>query len=239
MSRRGHTLVSLKATAERAKTLLQDSWPLMLSGVAIMIYMKIDQIMLGQMVGDEAVGIYSAAVRVAEVWYFVPMAIAATVFPAILEAKNHSESLYLTRLQRLYDMMVIISVAIALPMTFSATPVVVFLFGDDYRGSGDVLALYIWASVFVFLGVTNGNWYLAEGLQNLALKRTLLGGGANIGLNLVLIPLSGATGAAVATIVSHAVAGYLADIAQTETRAVFLMKTRSLNIFAIFKRSVP
>jgi O-antigen/teichoic acid export membrane protein len=66
----------------------------LLSGIAIMIYMKIDQIMLGQMVGDEAVGIYSAAVRISEVWYFVPIAIVASVFPAILEAKKRSETQY-------------------------------------------------------------------------------------------------------------------------------------------------
>jgi len=115
---RGPRLHHLRITLERAKSLLKDSWPLMLSGIAIVIYMKIDQIMLGQIVGDEAVGIYSAAVRVSEVWYFVPVMIAASVFPAILEAKKRSEAQYYQRLQRLFDLMVWLSVIIALPMTF-------------------------------------------------------------------------------------------------------------------------
>lgn len=237
MSQRSHTLVSLKATAERAKTLLKDSWPLFLSAIAVSVYMKIDQIMLGQMIGDEAVGIYSVAVKIGEVWYFIPMAIVASVLPAILEAKKRSEELYLARLQKLYDLMVIISVAVAIPMTFLSKPIVGLLFGDAYLDAGTVLAAYIWASVFVFLGVASGTWFLTEGRQNLALQRTLLGAGVNIGLNLWLIPLYGATGAAIATLISYAVAGYLADLAQTETRKMFLMKTRSLNITSIFKRN--
>lgn len=239
LARRGHAISRLKVSTERAKGLLKDSWPLILAAIAVTVYMKIDQIMLGQMMGDEAVGIYSAAVKISEVWYFIPMAIVASVFPAILEAKKRSEILYLARLQKLYDLTVIISVAIALPMTFLATPIVGLLFGDAYLEAGAVLAIHIWASVFVFLGVASGKWFLAEGRQNLALQRTLLGAGANVGLNFLLIPTNGATGAAVATLVSYAIASYLSDLVQTETRTMFLMKTRSLNIFAILKRSTP
>jgi O-antigen/teichoic acid export membrane protein len=189
MSARGPALSRLRASGSRAKLLLRDSWPLILSSLAIMIYMKIDQIMLGQMVGDEAVGIYSAALRISEVWYFIPMVVVASVFPAILEAKKRSEALYYSRLQKLYDFMVLLSVSVALPMTFIATPLVVLLFGAPYAESGVVLAIHIWASVFVFLGVASSNWFLAENRQVLLLQRTIAGAIVNVVLNLVLIPI--------------------------------------------------
>ena len=78
----GPRLRQLGVSLKRAQILLKDSWALLLSSIAVVVYMKIDQIMLGQMVGDEAVGIYSAAVRVSEVWYFIPTTIVASVFPA-------------------------------------------------------------------------------------------------------------------------------------------------------------
>lgn len=81
-------LFSWKASFVKSKRLLKDSWPLILSGLAVAVYMKIDQIMIGQIIGDEEVGIYSAAVRVSEIWYFIPMVITASVFPAIIEAKK-------------------------------------------------------------------------------------------------------------------------------------------------------
>jgi O-antigen/teichoic acid export membrane protein len=230
----GPRLSRLTASFNRTKTLLADSWPLLLSSIAVMIYMKIDQIMLGQMIGDEAVGIYSAAVRVSEVWYFVPMAIVASVFPAILEAKKRSEKQYNDRLQRLYDLMVWLAIAVALPMTFLSTTIVTLLFGDAYAQAGSVLAIHIWAAVFVFLGVASGKWFLAENRQILSLQRTVFGAIANLFLNFILIPKFGVFGAAWATVISYAIAGFFYDLLNPSTLNMFWMKTRSFNIFRVF-----
>ncbi len=227
----GPKLQKLRFSLLRAKTLLLNSWPLLLSGMAIMVYMKIDQIMLGQMLGDNAVGIYSAAVRISEVCYFVPMMIVASVFPSILEARKRDETQYLQRLQRLYDLMVWLSLAIALPMTFISTPIVVALFGATYVESGAVLAIHIWASVFVFLGVASNQWFVAENRQILSFQRTLLGALVNVILNFVLIPNFGPMGAAVATVVAYSIAAFFADVIQKETRPTFAMKLSSMNIF--------
>jgi PST family polysaccharide transporter len=226
---RGPNLKKLRFSLLRAKTLLVDSWPLLLSSMAIMIYMKIDQIMLGQMLGDDAVGIYSAAVRISEVWYFIPMMIVASVFPAILEAKKRDETQYLKRLQRLYDVMVLVSVAIAVPMTFLSTAIVVALFGSAYVESGTVLSIHIWATVFVFLGVASGQWFIAENRQILSFQRTLLGAAINIALNYILIPMFGVVGAACATVLAQAGVCLFYDLFQKETRPMFLMKIRSFN----------
>src|SRR3546814_6946991 len=71
-----------------ARRLLGQSWPLLLSGFAVMTYMRIDQIMLATMLDDHAVGVFSAALRVAEVWYFIPMAITGAAFPRMLEKRT-------------------------------------------------------------------------------------------------------------------------------------------------------
>lgn len=233
----GVALHSLRVSVERGVTLLHDSWPLILSAIAVSVYMQIDQLMLGEMIGDEAVGIYSAAVKISEVWYFIPLAIVASVFPAILEARNQSVAQYHARLQKLYDLMVILSLSVAIPMTFLATPIVRFLFGEAYVESGIVLAIHIWASVFVFLGVASSKWFLAENRQLLSLQRTILGAIANVGLNLWLIPFYGSIGAAIATVISYAIADFFADLFQKETHQLFIMKLCSMNIISILKRN--
>ena len=73
-----------------ATQLLRDSWPLILSGLAVMVYMRIDQIMIKEMLDNEALGNYAAAVRFSEVWYFIPTAICSSLFPAIINAKKIS-----------------------------------------------------------------------------------------------------------------------------------------------------
>lgn len=168
---------------DRAVVLLKDSWPLVLSGLAVMLYMRIDQIMIGQMLGDKEVGLYTAAVRISEVWYFIPAAIVSSVFPSIIKAKGQAVDIYYLRLQKLFDIMIIISLMVSLLMVFWSKPLVVLLFGVGYEPAGAVLAIHIWGGVFMSIGLASGGWYLAENLQMLAFGRTLLGAFINISAN--------------------------------------------------------
>jgi len=230
---RGGSLNAWRSHYQRARTLLQDSWPLVFSALAVMVYMRIDQIMIGQMLGDEEVGIYSAAVRLSEVWYFIPMAIVASVFPAIIDAKNQSEELYKQRLQKLYDLMVVLALLVAVPVTFMSGWLVVLLFGEVYESAGMILAIHIWAGVFVFLGVASGRWYLIENMQVKSFHRAVSGLVVNIGANYLLIPLYGAAGAAVGFLLSQIVAAYLFDVFDKKTRFAFTQKTASMFPFLL------
>ena len=232
----GPRLRQLCVSLARAKILLKDSWPLLLSSIAVVVYMKIDQIMLGQMVGDEAVGIYSAAVRISEVWYFIPTMIVASVFPAILKARNSSEEQYYKKLQHLFDLMLWLSIGIALPMTFLSESVIKILFGETYLDASSILSIHIWASVFVFLGVASSKWFIAENRQILSFQRTTIGALANVILNFLFIPQFQAVGAATATIISYAIATIISDLFQAETRFIFFMKIESFNLLKVIYR---
>jgi len=235
MDKTGQAISNLKFKFKRAKILLLDSWPLAISSLAIMIYMKIDQIMLGQMIGDNSVGIYSAALRLSEVWFFIPMSITASLFPSILKSKQHSEKKYLERFQKLFDIMLYISLLLAVPMTFLSSPLIELLYGHAYVESGIVLGIHIWTSVFVFMGVAGSKWYIAENFQKLSMQRTLLGVVLNIGLNLILIPIYGPIGAAISTVISQAFASWLLDYINPTTRIMFFMKLKSFNLLRLLK----
>ncbi|MDO9268638.1 MAG: flippase [Methylobacter sp.] len=211
-----------------AKQLLQNSWPLIFSGLVIMIYMRIDQIMIKEMLGEKAVGLYSAATRISEAWYFIPMLLTNSLFPSIVNAKKVSETLYLARLQRLYTFLLWMGVAVALPMTFMSNWLITLLYGEAYNDAGQVLMIHIWAGIFVSLGVASGSWYTSENLQRYAFYRTLLGAIINVALNLVLIPDFGLIGAAIATVISYMVAGLLFDLLTVRTRKMFFMKINAI-----------
>jgi O-antigen/teichoic acid export membrane protein len=218
-----------------AKAMLKNSWPLMLSGIAIILYMRIDQIMIKEMLGEREVGLYSAAVRLSEAWYFVPVIITTSLFPAIVNAKKANQKLYNKRLQWLYSIMIYFAVAVALPVTFMAESIVVTLYGNHYQDAGTVLSIHIWAGLFVAMGVVNGQWFLAENLQYLATRNTLIGAVTNVALNMILIPVYGIKGAAFATFISYGVAAYLSLLINSKTRDRFFAITRSFipgkNIF--------
>jgi len=211
-----------------AKALLKNSWPLILSGIAISLYMRIDQIMIKEMLGEREVGLYSAAVRLSEAWYFVPTIITASLFPAIVNARKVSLELYHQRLQRLCTLMTWLAIAVALPITFLADWLITLLYGSTYQAAGGVLVIHIWAAVFVFLGVASGVFFTAENFTRKVLYRTALGGVSNVLLNLVVIPRYGINGAAMATVISQFLANYLCDPFDSSTRRLFVTKTKAL-----------
>ncbi|MEM4655156.1 MAG: flippase [Thermosphaera sp.] len=218
-----------------AGSLLKDSWPLMLAGLAVMVYMRINLVMLGQMLNDRAVGIYSAATRISEIWYFIPMAIASSLFPAILKSKGISESLYYKRLQQYFTLMTWLGLSFALLISFSSKFIIYALYGSSYYEAYSVLIIHAWAGVFVCLGVASSSWFLVENLQQYSFYRSLMGALINIVLGLWLIPILGVNGASWATVLSYAVAAYLSDITHDKTRIIFVLKSKSLFCpFSIF-----
>ena len=227
----GQHLLVWRVGVGRGKALLSQSWPLILSGLAVLVYMRIDQIMLREMVGDQAVGVYSAALRISEAWYIIPVAVVSSVFPSIIRAKETSESLYYRRLEQLFGFMAGIGIAIALPMTFLSGPLVLLLFGERYQAAGSILAIHIWAAIFVFYGVVQSSWFINEGLTRLSLTRTAAGALVNVALNLVLIPAYGGVGAAIATVISYAIAAFLMNVISARTRRIFYLQVRSFLFF--------
>ncbi|HDH7823203.1 TPA: flippase [Raoultella planticola] len=221
-------LFKWKFDYEEAKRLLNISWPLVLSGVALMLYMRIDQIMIGNIIGDAAVGIYSVAVKMVEVWYFIPVAIVSSLFPKIIKLREQSKESYDKRLQFLYDILVIIGVTLALAITFVSDYIISLLYDHHYFSASKIIKLYAWVSIFYFLSSASGRWYINEGLQKYALTRNLAGLFIGIVLNYILIPIYGAEGSVYATLIAFGCAGYLFDALSIRTRYAFIQKTKSL-----------
>lgn len=103
--KKGHTFKAWRFDPRIAISILKDSLPLMLSGVAVTVYMDIDQIIVKHMLGNESAGVYAVAVKLSEVWYFIPGVIAGALFPAIVNAKKVGQELYEARLKKLYFLM--------------------------------------------------------------------------------------------------------------------------------------
>ena len=203
----GYRLRNWRFSFARAKDLLSQSWALVLSAALAIIYFKIDMVMLGQIAGDGEVGIYSAAVRLSEVWYFIPTAIATSVFPALIKSRERGEKVYNARMQQLYDFLAWLGLAVGLFFTFFSDRIILLIFGEQYLAAGPILAVHIWAGIFVFLKVAMSRWLLNEGKLTFLFISSSLGAIVNVALNLYLIPRHGGMGAAVATVISYAIAG--------------------------------
>jgi len=186
-----------------AKELLKDSWPLIFAIIASSINARIDQVFLGIMGTKQDVGIYSAAVRVTEVWYFIPMVLSTSFYPLVLSERTKGIKHYQQLLRKIFVIMTVIAIFIGTIITGISTEIISYLYGHEFLNASSILSISIWATIPFFIGFGYGYAFNIEGLQRWTLISTLLQPLSNIALNIWLIPHHGAYGAAIATLVSN------------------------------------
>ena len=214
-----------------ALSLLRDSWPLIFSGIFVSIFMRIDQVMIKEMLNTKAIGQYAAAVRLSQSWFFIPTVIASSLFPAIVNAKRVSNESYNIRLQRLFNLLVWLGIAIAIPITFFSDFLVSILYGSAYNETGNVLMIHVWAGVFVGLGVGQSKYFLANNLQKQQFILTVISAFNNVILNYILIPIWGINGAAIATLISFSIGVLVTPLIFKEARIMMKLSYRSFIIY--------
>jgi PST family polysaccharide transporter len=211
-----------------AISLLRDSLPLLLSGVAVFVYMRIDQFMLAAMLGPREVGLYSAIVALAEVPLVLPALLLRAALPTLTRQSETDPTLRDQTLTNLMRSGFYLHLAVALATAAFAKPLVELLYGPTFAASAPALSILVLAAPFVALGVLSSSWLVIERRTGHAVRRTLVGAVLNAALNLFSIPRFGIAGAAAATLVAQVTATYLIDAFHPQTRALFHMKTRAL-----------
>ncbi|MEM6450156.1 MAG: flippase [Cyanobacteria bacterium P01_D01_bin.105] len=232
----GSGILNWRFNIGRAKSLLQQAWPLIFSSLAITLYMKIDQLMLGHMLGSESVGIYSAATRISESSYFFPIAIVSSLTPSLIRTKEKNLFLYHRRWQQLFSLMVVLGISVATILTLGSVSLIQFLFSESYVSAISVLNIHVWSSTFVFFGLAQGLWDVTENLQKLALVKVTSGSLINIALNIIMIPSYGPVGAAISTLVSYMFVNYLSNFFHAKTRMIFYFQSKAFLLACLFPK---
>lgn len=205
-----------------AKKLLSNCWYFALSSIMVTIYMRIDQVMLGKMIEDKSqVGIYSAAVRIAEMWAFVPNSIISSFKPVIMKYKGENNNKeYVKNLQRLYDISSLVSILFAIGITIFARLIIMILYGKAFLEASKILYILIWGIWFGILGNVHYVWLICENKGKYSLFYSATGSISNIIFNAILIPKYGMYGAAIATLISQFIANIVSFGIFKETRVL-------------------
>jgi len=211
-----------------AVKLLKDSLFYMFTAMIIGMYMRIDQVMIQEMMDSKHVGYYAVAAKLSELWYFLPVIISSSLYPAIENAKKVSNTLYYKRLERLFVLSNLIAIIIIIPTLFLSHVLIVTLYGKAYILSVVVLQIHIINLLFAFQRIPSESWVMSENHKYFEVIKTLFGLLSNIILNLFLIPKYGIVGAAIATVISMAITGYLSYAFYSKGIVIFKMMTRTI-----------
>ena len=215
---------------ETAKYLIMQSFPLLLSGAAVVVYQKIDQVMLGNMLDKEAVGFYAVAGTFVTVIGFIPTVLSQTITPILVQtyAKNKNE--YLRKSQLFLNISLWVIIIICLLICLFAYPLIRYTYGFQYLAAVSILQITIFKEIGYAFAQASGTMIITEGIQKYAVLRNLIGCVINITLNLFLIPNLGVIGAAICSVITAFCTGYLAHAIIPIYRHIFKMQTRSIFI---------
>lgn len=212
-----------------AKRMLLQSWPILVSGLSILIYMRISVFFLKDFSGSAAVGIYAAGTSLSEVWYFVPTMLAASAAPIIARKRLEGITGYTITFKKLFALMWYFALLISMLNVLLADILIDLLYGESYEESAAVLAIHSFSLIAVSLGVFQSIWIVNEGRTRLALYQAITGALVAIFLGLVLIPTYGPLGAAYSTVAAQFAQAFLANA--IFARPLFKLQVMSLGFF--------
>ncbi len=192
--------------------LLKESWPYVMSGLSVAIYMRIDQVMIRNMLGSAQLGIYAVAVPLSQVWFVLPMSLATSLAPYLARKKTIGEAAYYAFLLKIFRFFGLTALLISLFMYAGSDYIVRFLYGEAYKDASLILGIHIFSCVFVFQALAQSLWIVNEGKGIIQTYQTLVGAFTALILNYLLIPLYGINGAAVTAVLSYAMAGVFSNI---------------------------
>ena len=210
------------------------SLPLVLTGGVTILYMRLDQLMVGAIEGTEQVAFYTLASRLSEAWYFLGLSIISVYFPVFISLKNKELSKF--RIERLGAGLFWFGIALSLATLLTSEFVVDSLYGNEYSNSSVILSILIFIVPFVYIGTISTKMLVDNGLYMAVFYRALIALIINFILNYILISNSGASGAALASLISQVFGTFLLNYLSKETRPVFKSQLKMLSPVTLLKR---
>jgi O-antigen/teichoic acid export membrane protein len=220
-----------------AKDLFKKSWPLMFTGIIYVFYLRIDQIMIKELINPEMLGHYSAAVKLSSAFHTLPWLITGSLFPALLNAFKSDKALFNKRYSLLVQFLVLLSIMFIIPITFLSHWIIELLYNGKYQLAENILQIHIWSSIFVFIGYATIKWFVAHGLQKISLICMVIGALFNLIANYLVIPKYGIIGVAYVTLFSQALTFIIMPGFFTKSRQLF--KVQIVAMLKAFSVIIP
>ena len=200
---------SLRVSISTAKQLFSRSRYYIFAAMMVTVFQNTDHIMLKMMSGDIENGYYTAAITCASVVQFVYTAIVDSMRPVILSSKKTNAAEFEKNISTLYCITTYMALVQGVGFTLFAKLIVSILYGSAYMHAAPVLQILVWYVAFAYMGSVRNVWILAEGKQQFLWKINLAGALVNVAVNAILIPVWGACGAAVASLLTQFFTNFL------------------------------
>ena len=198
--------------------LMRESWYEIATQLTLLMLLRLDAIMVQAMRGETEAGYYSAAVRISEVGYFIPMMLASFMLPPLMQRKESRAPDYHDRVADYFGISLACTLPIALGIAGTSDWLVRWLFGSAYQPAAAMLAVHAWALIPFALGIVRTQYLTLEGKLWANIPAVVTALIINIVLNWLWIPAHGGLGAAWATLTAYSAAWVVSTPCMAATR---------------------
>ena len=207
-----------KVSVRLGKSLMKQSYHYMISGLIAILYSKIDQIMLKQMLDTYSVGLYTAALTIAGLWGMIPSAFIQSVSPILYKNAEENRGMFYKRLRQSYAGIWLLNICWSLGVSIFSYWVIYLLYGKAYLGARGALIIVVWYTGITSIGSLTQVYLATENKNKYVNYFALAGLVTDVVLNALLIPKMGILGAAIATLVTYTVIHIVMPLAIKDTR---------------------
>lgn len=197
------SFISLRLNVHYMLRMLREGAYIYLGTLFSIIYLKIDQIMIKNMIGLDELAVYSIASSMSEALYFVPSLIAIVTYPSLIDKHKSSRPKYEAYLRSLLSHIHLLAVGVTLIFLLGGETLIRFAYGESFLRSSDILKIHVVATLLVFPRAIISKVIVIEKIYFLSLFSHVVGAIVNFLLNLWLIPIYAGEGAAYATLASY------------------------------------
>jgi O-antigen/teichoic acid export membrane protein len=183
--------------------LLIETWPLAVAGGFVMIYSKVNVLLLQFFLSERDVGLYAAPMRIADALVIIPTIFLVSAMPIFSVLYRKSRRKFDTLVALSFRLMLICSLAAGTIAVFYAQPLIELIYSADYSSAAPVMAILVGGTLFNFSSILLSGIMVVAGEQKLLMTIYALQTVINLGLNIWLIPKFGITGAAAAFVFTY------------------------------------
>lgn len=209
---------------------VSQAFPLLLSGAAVVIYERIDQVMIGDMLSNEDVGYFATAGKFLGIILFLPGVMMQTVIPLLVQSYQRNYEEYLQKAKQAVSIVVWVSIILSACVTVIAYWLILYTYGVEYMAAVPVLQIIAWKTVGMGISGSGGQLIIIEKIHKWTFIRDLIGCITCVILNYIFIPKVGIIGSAVVTIVTVFMSGFFSNMLIPHYMHIFRIETYAIFI---------
>lgn len=213
-----------------AKSLLKASFPILISSAAVIIYQRIDQVMIGRMLDNESLGYFSTAASFIGIVTFIPTIMIQTISPILVKYRKENINRYQSESQRIMNITTWSTMIICIILSALSYYIIRYTYGVEYLAAVPVMQVLVFKAVGIALTTMGGQLIIIENIHQVAFIRNIIACFVCVICNYILIPRWGIIGSAWATIITVMFTGGIANIFIPRYHHIFKIQCKSLFI---------